>query len=218
MPVSKALVMLVVSVSVLLGAFPAFAHGVSITHTINPETGEVTVTARYDTGDVLAGAQVAVFSPADFVTPWATGFTGDDGVYRFTPDYTQEGTWDVQVRLAGHGGLLHLPLAAAMAPVVGDAMTQDAAPLLLPEGQPIVISGDAVFEVRGDIVITGEGVASGVTEAAPGSAGTAFTPVQVIVMALSILWGSMGTALYFVQRRERRAGSVHYIQNIQREG
>jgi nickel transport protein len=100
---------------VLVGAIPTLAHGVQITHEHDPATGTITVRAQFETGESLAEAQVAIFAPNDFINPWATGVADADGAYTFTPDYSIEGNWDVQMRLAGHGGLVHLALTSDMA-------------------------------------------------------------------------------------------------------
>jgi nickel transport protein len=100
----------------------------------------------------MAGAQVAVYAPDDPTTPWLTGVCDDEGVFSFTPDTSKPGTWDVQVRLAGHGGIIHIPV--------------------------------------------GEGAA------ASGGLG-GYSWLQIAIMATCVIWGSIGTALYF--RRRRRA-------------
>jgi nickel transport protein len=92
--------------SLLLPA-PALAHGVNIQYSSDTE---ITILARYDSGEPMAGAQVAVYAPDDPSTPWLTGICDDEGYFSFTPDVSIPGTWDVQVRLAGHGGMLHIPV------------------------------------------------------------------------------------------------------------
>ncbi|MGD9115880.1 MAG: carboxypeptidase regulatory-like domain-containing protein [Dehalococcoidia bacterium] len=128
---------------------PALAHGVHIEYTSDVE---ITIVAEYDTGTPMAGAQVAVYSPDEPSTPWLTGVCDDEGRFSFTPDTSRPGTWDVQVRLAGHGGIVHIPV--------------------------------------------GEGSASS------GGVG-GYSWLQIALMAACVVWGSVGTALYF--RRRRRA-------------
>ncbi|HEY49512.1 MAG TPA: carboxypeptidase regulatory-like domain-containing protein [Dehalococcoidia bacterium] len=123
------------------------AHGVSIEYTSNVE---VEVVARYDTGGPMAGAQVVVYAPDDPGTPWLTGTCDDDGRFIFTPDSSKPGTWDVQVRLAGHGGMIHIP--------VGEGMV--------------------------------------------GTGGTGgYSVTQIVLMAVCVIWGIAGTALYFMRKR-----------------
>lgn len=145
---------------VLTGAGLTLAHGVDITHTIDPASGAITISASFDTGEALDAAQVAVFAPSDLLNPWLTGTTDASGAFTFTPDYADEGTWDVQVRRAGHGGLMHLALNASMQ-----------------------VAARGVSGTLGDSVSAG------------------FTPAQIILMAASVVWGFIGTALYFMSRQ-----------------
>lgn len=149
----------------LIPASSAFAHGVEIAYTIDPTSGVITVQAAFDSGEVLSEAQVAIFAPSDLINPWMTGVTDADGAFSFTPDYTIEGVWDVQIRKAGHGGLIHLTLDASMIPSADSVVS--AAP------------------VSGDTPALGNG----------------FTPLQVIIMSASVIWGFIGTALYFSRRK-----------------
>lgn len=185
----------------------ASAHGVVITPTIDPATGAVTVRAAFDTGEALDEAQVAVFAPSDLITPWLTGVTDADGVFTFDPDYSIEGTWDIQVRKAGHGGLVNVALDSSMAPAENPAAAVSATTpdfpqaLTLADGSRIIISGDAQFDVTGNIVITSSGSISD-GSAAANPLGDGFTPAQIAIMAVSVTWGFIGTGLYFSRRRK----------------
>ena len=142
----------VIGVLVLSLVLPteALAHGVNIEYTSDIE---ITIIAKYDSGTPMAGAQVMVYAPDEPSTPWLTGVCDDEGRFSFTPDTSQPGTWDVQVRLAGHGGMVHISV--------------------------------------------GEG-----TAATSGGIG-GYSYLQIALMAACVIWGSIGTALYF--RRRRRA-------------
>ena len=85
----------------------AYAHGVNIKYTTDIS---IDIVAAYDTGEPMSGAQVVVYAPDDLSTPWLTGVCDDEGRFTFTPDRSKPGTWDVKVRLAGHGGILHIPV------------------------------------------------------------------------------------------------------------
>ena len=89
----------------------AFAHGASIEYTVNIS---VELRATYDSGEPMAGAQVVVYAPDDPSTPWQTGECDQEGRFIFTPDTSKPGTWDVQVRQAGHGDIVHIPVGEAM--------------------------------------------------------------------------------------------------------
>jgi nickel transport protein len=142
----KKLVLPIVLLLALSSTTTALAHGAKIDYTINMA---VTITASYDSGEPMADAQVTVYAPNDLETPWLTATTDDEGRFTFTPDPEIPGTWDIQVRQAGHGDIVHIPI--------------------------------------------GEGAAS--------TGSTGFTSVQIILMSVSVIWGFVGTALYFSKRR-----------------
>jgi len=139
----------IIGILMLGSALPteAYAHGVNIEYTSNVE---IEIIARYDTGTPMAGAQVAVYTPSDPSTPWLTGVCDEEGRFSFVPDTSQPGIWDVQVRLAGHGGIIHIPIG-------GDAAVTDG--------------------------------------------GGGFSHLQIGLMAACVVWGTVGTALYFSRRR-----------------
>jgi nickel transport protein len=125
---------------------PAYAHGARIEYTVDMT---VEIVAAYDNGEPMAGAQVTVYAPDDPINPWLTDFCDDEGRFSFTPDTTKTGTWDVQVRQAGHGDIVHIPIEA------------------------------------GSVATSGGGM----------------TPLQIVLMAVCVVWGSIGTALYFSRRK-----------------
>lgn len=136
----------------LLGlATIARAHGASIEYTVSPR---VEIAAAYDSGEPMAGGQVTVYAPDDPTTPWLTGACDEEGRFAFTPDPDKPGTWDVQVRQAGHGAMAHVP--------VGE---------------------------------------TGAT-----SSGAGYTPLQIVLMVACVVWGFIGTALYFSGRRRSGGG------------
>ncbi len=94
--------------SSLLG-LPAQGHGTQIDYQVTPS---VNVVAQYESGDAMAQAQVAVFAPDNPQTPWQTGLTDAAGRFQFSPAPSQSGNWEVQVRQAGHGSLITIPIAA----------------------------------------------------------------------------------------------------------
>ncbi|MEO0563660.1 MAG: hypothetical protein AAF125_16260 [Chloroflexota bacterium] len=182
---------------------PAHAHGVVIDLSFDEATGELTVAAAFDTGEVLDEAQIAVFAPSDIVTPWLTGVANVDGVFTFTPDFSDEGEWTIQVRKAGHGGLANTMIDASMAP---DASTSEAdlTAVTTTDAGRIVITGDAVFEVTGDVVINTTGGSSLERQ----SLTDGLSPAQVIIMSVSVVWGAIGTALYFSGRGKQATANT----------
>jgi nickel transport protein len=123
----------------------AYAHGAHIDYSIN---ASVEIVARYDTGEPMAGAQVTVYAPGDPATPHSSGICDEAGRFIFVPD--RDGTWDVQVRLSGHGDMVHIP--------VGEGMTT-------------------------------------------GGGGGGYSALQIVIMALCVIWGLIGTALYIRRRK-----------------
>ncbi|TYO97423.1 FixH family protein [Desulfallas thermosapovorans] len=139
----------IIFITVLLMLWPvaAFAHGVDINYQTKTA---VEIVAKFDTGQPVSGAQVIVYAPDNPTEPWVTGKADENGRYIFTPDPSKPGTWDVQVRLAGHGGVVHVP-----------------------------VGGD--------------------NTAASGSTG--YGTIQIVVMSACVIWGFIGTALYFGRRK-----------------
>ncbi|KUK41295.1 MAG: hypothetical protein XD69_0653 [Clostridia bacterium 62_21] len=136
------------AVSFILVAIPvtAFAHGARITYQTRTA---IEITAAYDTGEPMEGAQVTIYAPDDPSTPCFTGVCDENGRFTFTPDLSKPGTWDVQVRHAGHGGIIHIPV-----------------------GEETAAQG-----------------------------GTCYTPLQIVLMAACVVWGLVGTALFFARRK-----------------
>ena len=140
--------LLVLGLPIVLGLpMRAYAHGVIIEYTVDMA---IEIVAMYDNGEPMAGAQVVVYAPDDPSTPWLTGVCDDQGRFTFVPDASKPGTWDIQVRQAGHGGMVHIP--------VGEGMV-------------------ATTETGG------------------------FGVLQIVLMSACVIWGFVGTALYFSRRR-----------------
>jgi nickel transport protein len=132
---------------ILLAAPPlVLAHGAHVTYRV---ATTVDLEAQYDNGEPMGGAQVAIYAPDDPTTVWLTGICDEEGRFSFTPDPSLPGTWDVQVRQAGHGDMVHI--------IIGEGGNADA--------------------------------------------GGAHTPLQIVVMAACVIWGLVGTALYFSRRK-----------------
>jgi nickel transport protein len=140
----------------LVVATPAFAHGVNVEHTVQQT---VALVARYDTGEPMANAHVTVYAPNDPTTPWETGTCDELGRYQFVPDPTLVGTWEVQVRLAGHGDTMYV--------TIGSTPERPASTAAL----------------------------------LPASRDTPYTPLQLLLMGGAVVWGCVGTALFFASRK-----------------
>lgn len=134
----------------MLFLFPAgtlWAHGVDLEYTGH---FAIEISAHYDSGDPMSGAQVAVFAPGNPAQPWLSGICDDSGRFSFIPDPQTPGLWEVHVRKAGHGGIIRIEVDE-----------------------------------------------SGITPPAAGG----FTVMQKTLMTLAVIWGLVGTALFFSRRR-----------------
>jgi nickel transport protein len=100
-------VIIITAVLCLVLTMQAHAHGVRIEYVVDMM---VEIVATYDSGEPMSGAQVVVYAPDDISTPWLTGICDDEGRYRFKPDTSMAGIYDVQVRQAGHGDIVHIPV------------------------------------------------------------------------------------------------------------
>jgi nickel transport protein len=118
----------------------------------------------------MSEGQVTVYAPDDPKTPWLTGLCDGEGRFVFAADSTRPGTWEIQVRQAGHGDSLKIPITADTVQEIesnnGDSQT-----------------------VRG----------MGITRVVSGG-GDSYSTGQIVLMAASVAWGLVGTALYFSRR------------------
>ncbi|MBM3699677.1 MAG: carboxypeptidase regulatory-like domain-containing protein [Actinobacteria bacterium] len=145
--IAAGLIIATIVIVLIIPAGDLAAHGVILEYTQN---SSVEITARYDYGEPMSGAQVAVFAPGSPSEPWLTGTCDDSGKFSFVPDTQIPGLWEVQVRQAGHGDIIRIQIS---------------------EGS-----------------------------AGPSGAG-GFTTAQKIIMAAAVIWGLVGTALFFTRRR-----------------
>lgn len=98
----------VICVITFLSGVPClYAHGVLAGYT---QTSGIKINAVYDSGEPMSGGQVMVFAPDNPAKAWLRGTLDDQGEFSFVPDKTIPGTWSVQVRQAGHGAMIHIPV------------------------------------------------------------------------------------------------------------
>lgn len=90
----------------------AIAHGAAIQYRA---TQAIAIRAAFDSGELMAEAQVTVFSPESPAEPWLQGQTNANGQFSFVPDSSLSGNWGVQVRQAGHGTVVSIPEEAIAA-------------------------------------------------------------------------------------------------------
>jgi nickel transport protein len=155
--------------ALMLAAIPrsADAHGTlvesSLTRRVQVEL-EVEVHATYHSGRPMAGASVRVMAPGDDQTPYLVGTCDDDGRFVFQPPADRVGTWEVQVRLQGHGGTVQLDVEP---PADG----------------------------------AGAGAEAPATVRVEASSSPHLSAMQIVVMVGCVVWGLVGTALFFTRRR-----------------
>jgi nickel transport protein len=125
----------------LLTATTAYAHGVTVEQRIE-QTMLVTLTASYETGEPMAGAQVTIYAPDEPTTPWQTGTCDEAGRYQFAPDPALAGTWEVQVRQAGHGKTIYVNVGA---PASAAAALQAGSDLPYTPLQAVLMGGAVVW-------------------------------------------------------------------------
>ncbi|MEM8861168.1 MAG: carboxypeptidase-like regulatory domain-containing protein [Chloroflexota bacterium] len=139
-------IVLALAVSFYSQPSSANAHGTAVTYSL---VSTVRVNAEFDTGEPMSEAQVTVYAPNDPQTPWLKGVADADGNFSFDPDPEIIGDYSVQVRLAGHGEFITVPVGGGTASSTG--------------GQ---------------------------------------TTAQQLIMAAAVIWGFIGTALYFSARKK----------------
>ena len=177
-----------VGLGVLAIAPGAWAHGVNVTHS----TGEaVRVQALFASGEPMATAQVSVFAPDDAETPWIIGTTDPAGNFAFVPDPAQSGRWEVQVRLAGHGEIVYVPLE-------GSSVVKDSA------------VGVSATALSSDLTVSGAPVSrsASLAIASPPRSPAGLSLGQKLVMGAVFAWGCFGTALYFKRGAEVTRGTA----------
>ncbi|MEM9537497.1 MAG: carboxypeptidase-like regulatory domain-containing protein [Cyanobacteria bacterium P01_A01_bin.3] len=165
----------------LIAVPTAWAHGINVTH----GAGEaVRVQASFDSGAPMAAAQVSVFAPGDLETPWITGTTDPAGNFAFVPDVTQAGRWEVQVRLAGHGEIVYVP-------VEGDTAVADASTHSSTSSRSAIAEGS-----ESEWVEPPPRRSPSLAVASPPRAPAGLSLRQKLVMGAVFAWGCLGTALY----------------------
>lgn len=151
-------------------ALPVLGHGIEMEHR---RVSSVEVQARFETGEPMAQAQVLVYAPDDPAEVWQQGTTDDQGQFSFVPDETVPGNWEVVVRQAGHGTIATIPVTAA----VSTEDTPDSEP------SPGIDPGEEGETPTNSFI----------------SSSTGLSPVQRGVTIGSVIWGFIGTALFFAR-------------------
>jgi nickel transport protein len=133
------------------------------------QVSNIEIQARFDSGEPLANAQVLVYAPDEPTEVWEQGTTDDQGRFSFAPDTTQPGNWEVMVRQAGHGDLTTIPVGALP---LADSVGADGA------------GAEGEVEPAANSLI---------------SPSTSLSPVQQGITIGAVIWGFIGTALFFAR-------------------
>ncbi|MDO4769684.1 MAG: hypothetical protein Q4A11_04890 [Brachymonas sp.] len=148
----------------------AHAHGALLEQQIVPG---IAVRAMYDTGEPMKTAQITVYAPNDPAKPWLTGKADPEGHFRFVPDPAIAGQWTIQAREAGHGALIYVTLGNEKAAPASAASAASGAASASAQTAPVV--------------------------AQPVVSAQANQPLQRWVMLACVVWGFIGTALFFAR-------------------
>lgn len=100
---------LLLLVLLLIPTSVVYAHGTAISAEIDGTT--ITLHAKFDDGAPMSDAQISVFAPVNPRETYLQGVADGSGIFTFEIDPTIVGTWDVRVRIAGHGEMIHFPVA-----------------------------------------------------------------------------------------------------------
>ena len=150
----------------------AHAHGALLEQQTVPG---IAVRAMYDTGEPMKTAQITVYAPNDPAKPWLTGKADPEGYFRFVPDPTIAGQWTIQAREAGHGALIYVTLGNEKAASASAASAASGTASASAQAAPVV--------------------------AQPVVSAQANQPLQRWVMVACVVWGFIGTALFFARKR-----------------
>lgn len=149
------------------------AHGMSV-ESRRSEAQVYEIKAIYDTGEAAKNAQVAIYPPGDAVEPQISGFTDAEGRFWFaTP---QAGEWEVQVLQAGHGDRISVSVSPQAQP---EPAAQEASPSPSPKAERL-----------------------GQSDIASQTSRSNYTPLQKALMIGAIVWGCVGTALFFMRGKK----------------
>lgn len=127
----------------------ASAHGTDIVWQF--DDGVVIIDAVFDSGEPMVNAQIVAYAPDNPSEPYFQGIADENGHIEFPIDPTVTGSWDISVRTAGHGEMLHVPVDSSATSLSG-AGNQGRSPtqtILLAGVVIVVLGGVALYFMRG---------------------------------------------------------------------
>ncbi|AFZ48040.1 hypothetical protein Cyast_2090 [Cyanobacterium stanieri PCC 7202] len=161
-------------ISLLITPVKTFAHGVVLDY---EKVDAIALIAQYDTGEPMSNAQVVVYAPNNPDEPYLQGVADENGNFTFTPDKTITGNWTVRVRTAGHGSIINIPVESTSETVASENTDHD--------------SNE----------ISTENNTSETQSPTPRQSSSPNTS-QRLLMAVSGVWGFVGTALFFSRSKK----------------
>ncbi len=99
----------------------------------------------------FVNAQIVAYAPDNPSEPYFQGIADENGHIEFPIDPTVTGSWDISVRTAGHGEMLHVPVDSSATSLSG-AGNQGRSPtqtILLAGVVIVVLGGVALYFMRG---------------------------------------------------------------------
>lgn len=159
------------------------AHGSNIYY---QATAALEIIAKFDNGQPMSNAQVVIYAPDNPRQPWLQGTTDKEGKFVFTPDYSITGNWDVKVRVAGHGGVINIPIQSIANQELSSNHQNTAETI---ENQAKKNNDNSLDST----VIVSQSAANN-SQSTP-------TIMQKLVMAATGVWGFVGTALFFSRHK-----------------
>lgn len=159
------------------------AHGVKII----PEISQaISVQAEYDSGLPMQQAQVIVYAPNQPTEPWIKGMTNKEGKFIFIPDSKLSGNWQIKVSQAGHGNIINVPYFSSEIIAEKPIITPINSTNNLTENQPNNQSNNQLIS---QIETNNSSILSENYQ------------LQKSLMIASIVWGCVGTALFFARTK-----------------
>lgn len=159
-------------------------------------TSALEITAKFDNGQPMSNAQVVIYAPNNLSQPWLQGITDKEGKFVFAPDYSITGNWDVKVRIAGHGGVINIPIQSIPNQQISSNSQSTAETIETQIQKTDINQTNNSLEKTNDnsTVIVSQSTANKNSQSTP-------TMMQKLVMAVTGVWGFVGTALFFSRHK-----------------
>jgi nickel transport protein len=155
------------------------AHGIKIIPEINQA---ISLQAEYDSGLPMQQAQVIVYAPNQPNKPWMQGITNEEGKFIFIPDSKLSGNWQIKVSQAGHGNSINVPYSP---------------PKIVAEKSTVISNNSNNNQTKN--LTNNQLINNSPTDNS--SILSENYQLQKSLMIASIVWGCVGTALFFARTK-----------------